>query len=210
MDEFYLYSKLAAYGDFYPLRVNLDNPKEFVKWTEEKFQYVQYNPRKKIARQGLSITSLDGGLSGIPDLDSLKEYNMENNTSYSELDFKIPTPVYNYDSLKNILDPFKNFIFRTHILKLMPGGFFPPHRDIYFEFDSFRLIIPLDNINPPGVNFVLEDKILNWKKGTMYFVNTAKTHCLFNASNRNSYWLVVNVKMNVETFHLVSKNLSAN
>ncbi|MBX3032387.1 MAG: hypothetical protein KF865_00555 [Bdellovibrionaceae bacterium] len=34
-----------------------------------------YNPRKNIARQGLSLTSLDGGLGGIPDLDSLMEYN---------------------------------------------------------------------------------------------------------------------------------------
>ena len=48
----------------------MDAP-SFVAWTEENFEYVQYNPRKPINRYGLSVTSLDGGCSCIPDLDSL-------------------------------------------------------------------------------------------------------------------------------------------
>tara|TARA_B100001057_G_C22729505_1_gene903164 strand:+ start:556 stop:834 length:279 start_codon:yes stop_codon:yes gene_type:complete len=37
----------------------------------------RYNPNKPNNRWGLSITSLDGGLSGIPDLTSLKTYEEE-------------------------------------------------------------------------------------------------------------------------------------
>ena len=40
-----------------------------------KDEWKPYNVRKPNNRWGLSITSLDGGLSGIPDLDSVYEYN---------------------------------------------------------------------------------------------------------------------------------------
>ena len=75
-----LYQTITQYGDFIRLGFNFDS-KTYIKWTEENFDYVKYNPRKPIARYGLSLTSLDGGLSGIPDLDSLHEYNQENKTN---------------------------------------------------------------------------------------------------------------------------------
>ena len=61
-----LYSNLTAYGHFCPTKLHIRNPQKFVAWTEENFTYVRYNPRKPIERYGLSITSLDGGLSGNP------------------------------------------------------------------------------------------------------------------------------------------------
>ena len=70
---------LTAYGDQIELKPTIDS-KKFVRWTEDNFKYVRYNPRHDVNRWGLSITSLDGGLSGIPDLDSLHQYNIENNT----------------------------------------------------------------------------------------------------------------------------------
>ena len=77
-----LYQNLTAYGTMYETRYTMSNVDKFVDWTEENFDYVRYNPRKEIDRWGLSITSLDGGLSGTPDLDSLPNYNKENNTQY--------------------------------------------------------------------------------------------------------------------------------
>ena len=53
-----------------------------------------YNVRKPNNRWGLSITSLDGGLSGIPDLDSLYEYNKDNNVEITNQDIKTYTSVY--------------------------------------------------------------------------------------------------------------------
>lgn len=204
------YSMLTQYGTFYSLDLDIKNPNKFVKWTEENFEYVKYNPRKEINRWGLSITSLDGGLSGRPDLDSLIEYNEENGTTYKETDFVTKTPVYDYPELKEILDPFEGEYHRTHILKLGPGGFFPPHRDIRnIHFRSFRLIVPLVNVNPPYANFVLEDRTLHWKPGQMYFVDTAKMHYLFNASiSESSYWIVLNVNTNENTLRTVCKYFS--
>ena len=77
-----LYNYLTVYGSMYETKHTLKNSRKFLSWTEENFEYIKYNPRKDINRYGLSITSLDGGLSGRPDLDSLYEYNKENNTNY--------------------------------------------------------------------------------------------------------------------------------
>ena len=67
-----LYMILANYGTQIPLTLSLNDPKSIPAWTEEKFKYVQYNTsRPDIRREGLSITSLDGGVSGRPDLDTL-------------------------------------------------------------------------------------------------------------------------------------------
>ena len=194
------YYHLAVLGVQYPLNYYLSNSSSITKKSEKKFDYVRYNPRKNIDRWGLSLTSLDGGMSGIPDLDSLKEYNRDNNTTYEETDFKIPTEAY-YD-FKEILDPFSPWLFRTHVLKLNPGGFFPPHRDNY-GLSSFRLIVPLHNIQP----FIVEKQILEWELGRLYFLDTVKMHYLFNASMDPSYWLVLNVECNKDSVEKVLLNL---
>ena len=203
-----LYNYLTVYGSMYETTHKLKNARKFVSWTEEHFEYVKYNPRKDINRYGLSITSLDGGLSGRPDLDSLYEYNKENNTNYNERDFTKFTPVYEYEDLKNCIAPIEKDIFRSHILKLNPGGYFPPHRDFYgMNIDSFRIIIPLENMDPPNFTFVIEDKIQQWIMGSLYFVDTAKMHYLFNASFNPTYMIVFNVNLNKNTINFITQNM---
>ena len=201
------YSTITGYGKQIPLKYKFDSEK-FVDWTEQNFQYVQYNPRKDINRQGLSITSLDGGLSGRPDLDSIYEYNREHGTNYTERDFKTTTPVYN-DECKKLLGRFENHLFRTHILRLGEGGFFPPHRDLRGDrFHSIRLICPLKNITPPSTIFCLDDnKPLQWEKGRLYFLDTAVLHYIFNMNVDPSYWLVANVDLNQDSLDGVVSNM---
>ena len=55
--------------------------------------------------------------------------------------------------------------------------------------------------------FILEDKILNWRLGHLYFLNTAKVHQLFNSTNEDSYWLVVNLELNKKTAEEIVTNL---
>lgn len=206
-----LYNVLSQYGTQAELDITADAD-FIVHFTEDNFDYVRYNPRKDINRWGLSITSLDGGLSGRPDLDSLYEYNKENGTQYSELDFNIKTEVYKQcKPIQEILAPWKDDIFRTHILKFGPGGFFPPHRDMphtRFNPAEYRLIMPLRNCNPPYFNFVMEDKILRWDVGRLYFLDTLKMHYLFNSGFNDSYWLVANVKLSEETVTETLKRLN--
>lgn len=203
------YNVLTQYGDVFELRRELWKPDRFVQWTEENFEYVRYNPRKDVPRYGLSITSLDGGMSGIPDLDSLSEYNKEHGTKYSELDFTTTTPVYENEDLKKCIEIFEQDMFRTHILKMNPGGYFPPHRDTRgTDFEAFRLIVPLKECNPPNVNFVVDGNICNWVPGRMYFVNTAKVHYLFNGCFSPSYWLVLNIKTSEQSVKKVLQSFA--
>ena len=118
----------GAYEDL--IELNLDS----VKIDLNSLNWVQYNPRKSINRFGCSITSLDGNDSGIPDLDSLVEYNRLNSTNYSEINFR---------QLTKHASPFTNFLQefqcgRSHFLKLGTGGFFPWHRDN--DQKTFRII----------------------------------------------------------------------
>ena len=196
------YNSLLSFGDLIPLKLKCDVKKLFDE--TEEFVYLKYNPRKDIERYGLSITSLDGSLNGI-DLDSIKEYNKENNTEYDELSFNKFTKVYHTSSeIQKIVKPFKNHIGRSHILSLQEGGYFPPHRDlpVYVEQqNSLRILVPLKGCNPPDMYFMYEDKPLHFEHGRAYFLNTNKSHNLF--SFKGSDMIVLNIKTNEEVYKII-------
>ena len=196
------YNSLLSFGDLIPLKLKCDVKKLFNE--TEEFVYLKYNPRKDIQRYGLSITSLDGSLNGI-DLDSIKEYNKENNTEYDELSFNKFTKVYHTSSeIQKIVEPFKNHIGRSHILSLQEGGYFPPHRDlpVYVEQqNSLRILVPLNGCNPPDMYFMYEDKPLHFEHGRAYFLNTNKSHNLF--SFKGSNMIVLNIKTNEEVYKII-------
>tara|TARA_B100001057_G_scaffold292526_1_gene292606 strand:- start:531 stop:1148 length:618 start_codon:yes stop_codon:yes gene_type:complete len=202
------YNSLLSFGDLIPLKLKCDVKKLFDETKE--FVYLKYNPKKDIERYGLSITSLDGSLNGI-DLDSIKEYNKENNTNYDELSFNELTSVY-YDSeeIQKIVNPFLGHIGRSHILHLPEGGYFPPHRDlpVYVEEqNSLRILVPLKGCNPPDMYFMYEDKPLHFEHGRAYFLNTNKAHNLF--SFKESYMIVLNIKTSEEIYNIIGNNFQA-
>lgn len=208
MDNHNLYSLLTRYGSSYALNLGYRNPYRFLEEISIfENDWKKYNPRKDINRWGLSITSLDGGLSGYPDLDSLKEYNIKNGTSLTELDITKKTPVYPFVS--HWLDVFGDDLARTHIIKMERGGFFPIHRDNFgYDINSFRLLIPLNNCNPSQMYFILDNKILNFEYGYVYFIDTCLEHVVLNATtDSSSYFIVVNVRLNESTVRTVVENL---
>ena len=124
-------------------------------------QWTQYNPRKShIKRYALSVLNHNGKISPGPDLDSLLEYNKIHKTDFKESDFDKPTPVYaNSRLLPDLLKGIFPYCVRVHFLKLPPGGFFPPHRDHnYGKQESFRMLVPIKNFNPPNFYFMMEQK----------------------------------------------------
>ena len=202
----YLLTRIALYGDVLPLKFKLDYKKfeKGLKLFDDK--WVQYNPRKNIPREGLSITSLDGGFSGIPDLDSLKEYNEQHNIYIDEPDIKTLTPFYPY--VESVLSKFKNHLGRTHLIRKYAGGQFPSHRDHYErENKSFRLFLPIYNCNPPFNYFILDDKILHFEHG-----NTCKEHIVFTSARGGkgrSMYMVANITLNEESTDLVLHNMES-
>lgn len=204
-------SHLSQFGDQYPLERSLCIDSITNELENFKDKWSPYNPRKDwIARDGLCVLNERGACGPGPALDSLGEYNRENNTSFTEQDFNKPTELYhNSGALQYVMEDMLPWCIRTHFLRLRPGGYFPPHRDHNLgEQKTFRLIIPVENCNPPYARFILEDKSLYWNLGTMYYINTTKQHSLFNAStDMDSIWLVINAIVSDESVEFVSKNL---
>lgn len=162
--------------------------------------WLQYNPRKNINRWGCSITSLDGGDSGVPDLDSVLEYNTLNGTNYTEKDFKVPT---------RHAEPFADFLAvwpvgRSHYLKFTAGGFFPWHRD--GDPHTFRLIYTIKNCTPNNLIWLEDDKILNFHDQSWYYINTKKKHALFSLNEENIL-AVFNVVYNGLTHRLLNASM---
>jgi len=200
--------KITMLGDFYSLEM-WHSPHEILQDLEQfKDKWSKYNSFKPdIPREGLCIINEDGINKPGPALDSLLEWNKAHNTNFNELDFNVSTPVYTDTILNEFLSPIRKWCYRSHFLKLPPGGYFPPHRDKSWE--SIRLIQPLFNCNPPLTRFMLEDKTLHWELGRMYFVNTLKEHTLFNASSdQDSIWLVLNYIVNEESITWIRRNLA--
>jgi len=204
-------SAITKFGDFYQIDAELNVDKMFGEIKDFAGTWSQYNPRKEwIRRSGLCIINERGIAGPGPALDSLGEYNIEHGTEFSESDFNIPTDVYHAsEELQRVIGPMLEWSVRSHFLNLHPGGYFPPHRDHRTgEQTSFRLIWPLENCNPPGVRFMLEDTTLHWDYGQCYVVNTTKAHTLFNAgAQQDSLWLVVNARVCDDSIQFISDHL---
>jgi hypothetical protein len=172
--------------------------------------WVQYNTRKPyIKRYGLSVTSLDGGFSGIPDLDSLREYNRENNTKYVESQFRSRTNLVNYIPEINILLNLFPDHGRCHFLKLDAGGFFPPHRDNGIASSlphTFRIIVPICNFGKYQTVWLQEGLPVYFEHGKSYFVNTTKIHSLFSFVDM-SCCFVMNVETTNASIDSILKNM---
>lgn len=210
MSKYNIYH-LAQFGDQYPIQkmINIDDLMGDL--DDFKDKWAPYNPRKDwIKRDGLCILNERGECGPGPALDSLREYNKLNGTSFDEYDFNVPTELYHSSKIiQELMSGMTDWCIRSHFLRLPPGGFFPPHRDHPGgEQKTFRLIVPIENCNPPYARFMIEDKSLYWEHGRMYYVNTTKQHSLFNcAVNYDSIWLVINAIVCDESVEFISRNL---
>ena len=129
MSDYLLFQyKLLSLGNIILLNDKcMVHPSE-VKKTILSYQkyFKPYNPRKtQYNRYGLSITSKDGGLSGIPELDSLYEYNQLNGTNFDEPDFREWTPFFkDCIPLQKTLSPFHNYMGPLQYFKIGQGRLF--------------------------------------------------------------------------------------
>lgn len=156
------------------IELNLAKP-DHALFTKYENEYRQYNPSSDIPRKGISLTSLDGGFSGTPDLDSLRRYNMEHGTNYTERSFITPTPL----GKEAFADVFSKFnVGRSHVLRLDRGGFFPWHRD--YDHSTFRVIYTVSGCSPQCLVWIEDDKIIPLHDGKFYYINTRKKHAVFS------------------------------
>lgn len=205
----FLRYKLSSLGSVFTLNSNYCiNLEEFEKCLynyRERFK--PYNPRKKgYNRYGLSITSQDGGFSGVPELDSLYEYNQLHGTQLEESDFREWTPFFkNSEPLKEVMKPFHKYMGRSHVLQLNKAGFIPPHRD--GSPTSFRLFISFCD-NTEDYVFILNEKRVFFQPGRVYFINTLLSHSLFSFRD-DCLFAVFNIDLCEEAVKAVLQNLSS-
>jgi len=149
-----------------PTKPNLSQVKDL--------NWMQYNPRKPIARKGFPLTSLDGGTSGIPELDSLREYNKIHGTNYKESSFQKTTSA-GREIFGDFLSEFK--CGRSNLIKIEPGGFFPWHRDL--GEDTFRVCYFFESVNPFSFVWIENDQVIPIHPTSWMGVNTKTKHCVF-------------------------------
>lgn len=186
---------LISCGDIIELDIQFDKNKMLNEIDQFNGQWPVYNPRKENNRYGLSITSFNGDLSGIPDLDSIPEYNKENGTHFTEQNFVVTTPVYNAsEEVQRITRPFKDYMCRSHFIQINRGGFFPLHRDLSRNtgLSTFRIIGFVNRSTYPEFVFLMDNKIFKPKEGVLYFINTRKEHMVFSTVD-SSIQLILNV-----------------
>ena len=201
-----MYNDLLSYGDFIQLN-NSCNSKELLEEIKD-FAWLKYNPRKNVERYGLSITSEDGKLTG-KDLDSLYELSKETGREYDEDSFTTLTDVYHKSiQIQKLVDPFKPWLCRTHLLNFRKGGYFPPHIDNRgFQGKQFiRLLVPIRKCNPSFLYFMYEEKLLNFNRGYTYFLNTNKKHAIFSFSD-DSTMLVMNLECCKESIEQIQRHM---
>lgn len=188
-----MFNNLLTYGDLIELELDC-NSKKLLEEIKD-FEWKRYNPRKDINRYGLSVTSEDGSLNG-KDLDSLAELTKETGTIYDEDSFTKLTDVY-YKSkeVQKLIEPFKPWLCRTHFLNFRKGGYFPPHIDnrLVDKTKFIRILVPIKKIKPSYLYFIHDGNILNFNRGSAYFLNTNKQHCIFSFSD-DCIMLVMNLK----------------
>ena len=197
---------LSSLGDVVPLDFVIDISLVKNQLLTFKNDWKVYNPRKPNNRQGLSITSFDGMLSGVPDLDSLFIYNKLNSTKIRETDIKTETPVAKQvTAIQPILNTFDS-LGRSHFIRLNRGGFFPIHRDSKtLNITSFRVITLCHNCEHCKFVFVFEDKVLHLDPGRPYFLNTRKEHAVFSFVD-DSVQCVMNIPLTQKNYKcLISK-----
>lgn len=177
------YTRLHTMGDWLEMK-DFNASKIMNELLPYKDAWKPYNAKKPNNRWGLSITSLDGELSGIPDLDSLYEYNKRHNTDIKNYDINTFTEVYyNSPTLQQVVDPWKPWLGRCHFLKLNAGGYFPEHYDINkldFSYDETRLIAFVNNTSKYTMKFLYEDKLMEVQNGSLYWFNANKRHSVFS------------------------------
>ena len=179
--------RLQTMGDWLQMKTKF-SPKKLMQEIEKfKDDWKPYNLRNSNNRWGLSVTSLDGGLSGIPDLDSLMQYNKIHNTDIKNSDIDTYTDVYNSSpELQKIIEPWKPWLGRCHFLRIDKGGYFPEHYDINkldYDYDEIRFIVFVNKCDKKDLKFIYEDTVRDIKDGQLFYFNANKRHSVFSTSD---------------------------
>ena len=165
----------------------------------------KYNPKKPNNRWGLRVTSIDGGLHGIPDLTSLRDYKIQTGQDIHNHDIVVPTDVWKQcPTLQTILEPWAKWLGRCHFLRMDRGSFFPEHFDINkedYSYDEIRLV-GFVKCNEYDFKWIYDDKVIKGNSGSLWYFNGNKRHSVFSFKD-GIILLVMCLKFDKELFQFM-------
>jgi hypothetical protein len=187
------------------------NPFEVEKQLEQfKENWCPYNVKKdtKNNRWGLPVTSHTGDVMDNYHLNSFGYMQKYHDVEMKEENFTTPTDVYRaIPDIAKLVDIFAPDIGRVHLLRIDQGGFFPPHRDYQgIAPEYLRLLCVFGRCSPENYVQLIDGKPLYPEAGWVYLTNFQLDHSVFSFSD-NLYSLILTVKLNERTHHLIMKNL---
>ncbi len=180
-------TKYLSMEDLMKFRYNFDAKSAWQELQQyPRDTWPRYNPRKPIERYCLDLTQVPGGNDNVS---SLKEYNDSTGKRLLNQDFTEPTEIYhNLPTIKNVLEPFRPWLGRTHIIRIDAGGYFPPHYDtVTVDYDMYdvRLVAAIHNINNMSFKWLYntDDRVIPMTDGELWIINTGKPHSVFSFKN---------------------------
>lgn len=108
-------------------------------------------------------------------------------------------------SIKKFFDKFDSLA-KCRAFKLDKGSYFAPHRDAWRYNEQFRIVVFLNKTEKEDFMFFLDDKIVYFKPGVPYILNTRKVHGSFCMSD-NVYHIVMSVFLTKENMDVVMNML---
>lgn len=174
-------SVLSAYGDIIELDYKFDN-----NTIEELKALNTWIP----ATHGKSAINLTGP---IDDLGLENKNKHEQDQSYNQNLLDCP-------SIKKFFDKWENLA-RCRAVKIDTGSYFKMHRDAYGLNPQFRIFIPLNKVETHEWCFIYDDKLVKFKAGVPYILNTRKVHGSFSFTDD-----IYHVLMSV---YITEKNMKA-
>lgn len=159
---------------------------EELKPFENDWKRYNYNEKKLNNRWGLSVTSIDGGLHGVPDLTSLRDWELQTGKVVHNHDLNVPTPVWGEcPTLIKLLEPWKPWLGRCHFLRMDRGSYFPEHFDINkedYSYDEVRFV-GFVKCNDYDFKWIYDDKVIKGNSGSLWYFNGNKRHSVFSFSD---------------------------
>tara|TARA_B100000941_G_C28282354_1_gene437172 strand:- start:62 stop:703 length:642 start_codon:yes stop_codon:yes gene_type:complete len=175
--------RLNTMSDWIELNPGFKKDKLLEELKPFKNDWKKYNPTKINNRWGLSVTSIDGGLHGVPDLASLRDWELQTGEVVHNHDLNVPTPVWEQcPTLQQILEPWKPWLGRCHFLRMDRGSFFPEHFDINkedYSYDEVRFV-GFVKCNEYDFKWIYDDRVIKGRPGTLWYFNGNKRHSVFS------------------------------
>ena len=180
-----------------PLDINIDVDlfhEEIVKFNSHFEQWGSEHTH--LPRSGIALVNQDGILKNQDPINgSLYEWNKKfPNQPIIESDCTIPTEVMQINSLRS-LDVFKNYWFRSNILKWQAGAEFKPHIDTILPSPWLRLWGTTDSENIEircwNTDTNQMQAVQNIESGRIYLIDTSRVHDAVGHGDAYQFFLSV-------------------